>query len=105
MLYETTIGDALFQQYYQKFTNLSGCEWEWGVQYCDRAMICATIVTLLVDAGYDDATIMLRTGHGDVKSLRMYHNLSRKIELNQLKRMFEIREILWEITLSKRTEY
>ena len=48
----------------------------------------ATMVTLLIDAGYDDAIITLRTGHRDVKSLRNYHNLRGNIGLNQLKCMF-----------------
>ena len=48
----------------------------------------ATMVTLLIDAGYHDATITLRTGHHDVKSLRNYHTLRGIIGANQIRRMF-----------------
>ena len=48
----------------------------------------ATIVTMLLEAGYDDATITLRTGHKDLKSLRSYHNLRGSIGLQQMKKMF-----------------
>ena len=46
------------------------------------------MVTLLIEAGYDDATITLIAGHRDIKSLRNYHNLRGSIGLNKLKRMF-----------------
>ena len=34
-----------------------------------------TLFVLLIAAGYDDSTIMLRTGHRNAMSLRSYHNL------------------------------
>lgn len=33
------------------------------------------MVTLLIEAGYDDSTITLGTGNRDIGSLRSYHNL------------------------------
>lgn len=35
----------------------------------------ATTVSLLFEAGYDNATITLRIGHKDIRSLGSYHNL------------------------------
>lgn len=35
----------------------------------------ATMVSLLINAGYYDSTIILRTGHRNIASLRNYHNL------------------------------
>lgn len=45
-------------------------------------------MTLLIDAGYDDSTIMLCTEHRNIMSLRNYHSLREKIGLNQVSRMF-----------------
>ena len=47
-----------------------------------------TMVLLLIAAGYDDYTIMLRTGHRNVMSLRSYHNLRGDIGIQQLSKMF-----------------
>ena len=47
----------------------------------------ATMLTLPIEAGYDDVTVTLRTGHRDVKSLRNYHNLRCNIGFKQLKKM------------------
>lgn len=45
------------------------------------------MVTLLIDAGYDDATITFRTGHRDLKSLRNYHGLRGNTGEQQIRRM------------------
>jgi len=50
----------------------------------------ATMTTLLIDAGYDDSTISLRTGHRNVQSLRNYHSLRGGIGLDQFARMFDV---------------
>ena len=41
----------------------------------------AKMVSLLINAGFDDSTITLRTGHRNIASLRNYHNLRGEIEL------------------------
>ena len=48
----------------------------------------ATIVTLLIDAGYDNATVTLLSEHRDIRSLRNYHGLRRNIGVQQIRRMF-----------------
>ena len=48
----------------------------------------ARMTALLIDAGYDDATVTLRTGHRSHESLQNYHNLRGEIGLNQLGNMF-----------------
>ena len=48
----------------------------------------ATMASLLIDAGYDDAIITLRSVHRDAKSLRNYHPLRGNIGANQIRRMF-----------------
>lgn len=47
-----------------------------------------TIVSLLLNAGYSDAIITLRTGHRDIASLQHYHNFRGRIGLGQLPNMF-----------------
>ncbi len=46
------------------------------------------MVSLLIDAEFDESTITLRTGHRNIASLRNYHNLRGRIGLDQLNRMF-----------------
>ena len=48
----------------------------------------ATMVTMLIDAGYSDSTIGLRTGHRDLRSLVKYHNLTGKIGVQQIGNMY-----------------
>lgn len=47
----------------------------------------ATMVELLIDAGYEDSTIMLVTLLRNIFSLRNYHNFLGKIGLQQVSRM------------------
>lgn len=46
------------------------------------------MLTMPIEAGYDDATITLRTSHRDLKSPRNYQNLHDAIGLKELRRMF-----------------
>lgn len=46
------------------------------------------MVILLIEAGYDDSTITLRTGHQDMRSLRSYYSLTGAIGLQQMARIF-----------------
>ena len=46
------------------------------------------MTNLLIEAGYDDATITLRTGHKDIRSPRSYHRPCGDIGLNRLRKLF-----------------
>lgn len=58
----------------------------------------ATIVKLLINQGYNDSTIMLRTGRKHVTILHKYHNLSSTEGLQKLKRIFRANNSVREIT-------
>ena len=48
----------------------------------------ATMISLLISAGYSDASIVLRTGHRDSRSLQSYHNLKGQNGVDQLASLF-----------------
>ena len=47
----------------------------------------STVVVLLIESGYDNSTIMFRTGHRSLPSLRNYHDLRGSIGLQQISKM------------------
>lgn len=63
----------------------------------------ATMVTMLIDAGYSDSTIALRTGHRDLRSLASCQNLTGKIGVEQVGRMYG--ETASEEKLVKETQH
>eukprot|EP00171_Calliarthron_tuberculosum_P022929 IDg22929t1 len=44
----------------------------------------ATMISLLVQADYDDSTVALRSGHRNLNSLKRYHNLKGAVGIDQL---------------------
>lgn len=48
----------------------------------------ATMISLLISAGYSDCAVALRSGHRDLASLQSYHNLRGKNGENQLAAVF-----------------
>lgn len=48
----------------------------------------ATMISLLISAGYSDAAVVLRTGHRDNSSLQSYHNLRGQNGADQLAAVF-----------------
>lgn len=47
----------------------------------------ATMISLLIDAGYADSMIALRSGHRCLDNLKRYHNLRGDIGLEQISRI------------------
>lgn len=56
-----------------------------AVDYVTTHGLRSTMISLLINAGFDDATITLRTGHRCISSLRSYHNLRSDLGLRQFR--------------------
>lgn len=53
----------------------------------------ATMISLLVEANYDDSTIALRSGYRNLDSLKRYHNLRGSVGLEQRGKMLKYEQV------------
>ena len=60
-----------------------------AVDYVTTHSLRATMVSLPINAGFDDAKISLRIGHRFIASLRNYHNLRSNLGIRQFRAIFQ----------------